>query len=101
MTGETLLKEVLDFTVQPPERESRREREADKRTIKTVTKEGRLWLEVFHISRHKYTNKFMNLHRGLTFLISIDKPYLTLFHADISLAFSLSISSGSLGASLL
>lgn len=45
----------------------------------------------------QYVSKYCFIHNKYKYLLNEDggKPYLTLFHADISLAFSLSISSGS------
>lgn len=67
VTGDVLLKVVLDFTVQPT---------------------GIKWT---------YVSKYCFAGNKYKYLLNKDggKPYLTLFHADISLAFSLSISSGS------
>lgn len=64
VTGDILLKEVLDFTVQPS------------------------------VIKCKYVCKYYSTLK-CQLKKDKDKPYLTLFHADISLAFSLSISSGS------
>lgn len=86
VTGEILLKDVLDLTVQPGERAA-----------------DCILQRLCPINIHMYinthwpsSNKDKEQDRGTKY-----EPYLTLFHAVISLAFSLSISSGSPVASLL
>lgn len=125
MTGEILLKEVLDLTVQPTERETSKKKKFGERIYPKQPNSFRLHVRSMSVlyckhadhKKHKsYLIKYMQIHMDTQIYINdtitcshsqrsthtfSNEPYLTLFHADISLALSLSISSGSPVASLL